>query len=430
MAYYIVNKSSLSGELSVPPSKSHTLRAILFAGLASGTSIIHNYLNSNDTSSMIEACKSMGALVSADSGKLAITGTDGQVLFLKPLTRIDAGNSGIVLRFCSAIGALACSSLMVTGDQSIRSQRPMQPMIDALHQLNVSISSLGDNGYAPLLIQGPIRPGKVRVQGEDSQFVSALLIALAFAKGPSTLLVEKPGEKPWVALTLDWFDRLGISYKNSHFDRFEIAGNTSLKAFAYTIPGDLSSAAFPIAAALITDSELVIQNIDLQDAQGDKELVAILQAMGADIRIDPIHKTLIVKQGSKLKGLEVDINNCIDAITILSVIGCYAQGETRIRNAAIARSKECDRIACIAQELSKMGAQISETADGLSIKESKLMGASLFSHHDHRMAMSLAVAAMGASGTSQIHESRCVAKTFPSFLHDFRKIGAKIEEHL
>lgn len=427
MHQFVVKKAKLSGEITIPSSKSQTLRAILFGSLGKGKSVIHNYLASMDTETMTEACRLFGATLDVSSSSIEIKGLNGKVDCAEDV--INAGNSGIVLRFCSAIGALAKCPIVITGDHSIRHQRPMKPLLDGLSQLGVwAVSTRGD-GYAPVIIQGPIRPGKAMVCGEDSQPVSALLIAAAFAEGPIELVVQNPGEKPWVALTLDWFDRLGIAYDNHAFQRYHLTGNMQYDGFEYHVPGDFSSAAFPIAAALVTASEISVKNIDMSDPQGDKDLIAVFQKMGGNIEIDERNKALYVKRGRALTGIEVDINDFVDSITILAVVACFAEGKTLIYNAAIAKQKECDRICAIATELRKMGADITETADGLCVQKAILRGAQVNSYSDHRMAMSLAVAALGAHGETIVSPVGCVSKTFPAFVRDFNTLGANIKVH-
>lgn len=426
MGKYLVRKSQLKGEIHVPTSKSHTLRAILFGALGKGNTLIHSYLPSNDAIAMIDAIRLFGAEVDISEETIQIKGLAGKVAFTEDV--INAGNSGIVLRFCAAIGALGKLPIVITGDRSIRHQRPMKPILDALKKLGVSALSMRGDDYAPIIIQGPLKSGETLIEGHDSQPVSALLIAFAFAEGPIDLKVLNPGEKPWIGLTLGWFDYLGIPYKNDAFERYHMFGGAKYDGFEYTVPGDFSSAAFPIAAALITQSELLLKNIDMNDTQGDKELITVLQKMGAQIDVDQKKKTLLIKKSPTLKGMEIDINNFIDAITILSVIGCFAEGETHITNAAVARQKECDRLSAITKELRKMGAEITELKDGLIIKQSKLKGAALHSYHDHRMVMSLAVAALGAEGDTTIDSVECVAKTFPTFVRDFNALGAGIKE--
>lgn len=425
MTRYRIRKGKLKGEIVVPPSKSHTLRAILFGALGKGKSIIHHYLPSPDAAAMIEACRLFGAAIDVTPSLIKIEGIDGKIKYASDV--INAGNSGIVLRFCSAIGALAGYPVVITGDYSIRHQRPMKPLLEGLSQLGVSAVSMRGDGYAPIIIQGPLKPGETSLPGEDSQPVSALLIASAFAEGPIDIHVRNPGEKPWVALTVDWLERLGISCINQDFVHYRLPGNARYEGFEYTVPGDFSSAAFPIAAALVTQSELTLKNVDMSDSQGDKELIRLFQKMGAKIEIDENRKTLRVEKGGALSGINADINNFVDAITILAVVACFAEGETIIQNAAVAKQKECNRIHCIATELRKMGADIAETEDGLVIKKSMLKGASLHSYDDHRMVMSLTVAALGAEGETEVHSVECVSKTFPTFLKDFQALSAPIE---
>lgn len=420
----IVKKSSLRGEISIPPSKSHTLRAILFGALGDGKSIIRNYLASPDAQAMIDACRSLGASIEQFPDRLEIQGLNGKITHAEDV--INAGNSGIVLRFIAAVSALASLPIVITGDYSIRHQRPILPLLIALGQLGASAISTRDDGYAPIIIQGPLGSGRAEVAGEDSQPVSALLIASQFIQGPTEISVKNPGEKPWISLTLDWFDRLGLQYENKDFQTYRIKGGSRYSGFDYTVPGDLSSASFPLAASLVTGSELIIRNVDMSDTQGDKELIHVFKQMGGKIDIDETEHTLYIGKGSQLKGVDVDINDFIDSITILATVACYAEGTTNITNAAIARKKECDRLRCITQELRKMGGDITELEDSLVIKSSKLTGAHVYSHHDHRMAMSLAVAGMGCEGETHIEEIKCIEKTYPSFISDIRSVGANI----
>lgn len=425
MSHYLVKKSSLKGEMTIPPSKSHSLRAILFGALGKGKTVIRNYLPSPDTAAMIEACRLLGVEIKVDPHTIEIMGINGRIEQAEDV--INAGNSGIVLRMIAAISSLAKKPIVITGDHSIRHQRPMEPLMLGLRQLGVSAISTKDDGFAPIIIRGPLHSGTTTIHGEDSQPVSSLLIASIFAPGPVEINVINPGEKPWVKLTLDWFDKLGIPYEEQQLECFRMPGNSYYEGFDYEVPGDFSSAAFPIAAALATHSELLLRNIDMTDCQGDKEMINVFLKMGAKIDIDTTQKTLHVKKGGTLKGIDVDINNFVDAITILAVVACFSKGETRIRNAAVAQNKECNRIKCIANELRKMGAHIIEHEDGLTIRSSELRGAAVHSHFDHRMAMSLTVAGLAAQGTTKIDPVECVSKTFPSFAKDFKQLGADVE---
>lgn len=418
----IVQKSSLLGTYFVPPSKSQTIRALLFAALASGKSIIKNPLISNDTLAMIEACKSLGAIFSIEDDQILVEGI-AQNLIATPRL-IDVKNSGLILRFLPAICALTKQPLLITGDHSIQTNRVLHPLLDALSQLGAACFSLNNQGFAPAYIKGPIYPGIVHIDGKDSQPISALLIALSLLENRSDILVKNPGEELWVDLTLDWLDRFNLKYKKHSPYHYTLFGRGKIFSFTYQVCGDFSAAFYPIAAALITNSEIKISFLDFSEKQPDKAFIDIIRKMGAKISIDS--KTITVHKNSFLKGYTIDVSPCIDAISILAVIACFADGKTILTNAAIARNKECDRLSSITKELKKMNANIEETDDGLIIKKSLLEGAKVFSYSDHRMVYSLTCAALGAEGKTQIEDTSCIQKTNPWFFEKMQNLGADL----
>lgn len=422
MSQWKISPSSLSGTLKIPSSKSHSIRALLFALLARGKTVIHHLLHSPDVMAMITACRHLGAQIEFDDDRLEMIGIDGKIEGAEDV--IQCGNSGLILRFVGAIAALSSKPIVITGDRSIRHNRPLIPLLDGLSQLGVEAYSLRGDGGAPIYIRGPLQSGGVKIDGADSQPVSGMLIASAFAPGPVEIFVTNPGEMPWVRLTLKWLDRLGISYQTLSPTSWRMEGKSSFQGFEYRVPGDFSSCAYPLAAALLTDSEVTLENLDFTDSQGDKKVIEILQEMGAHVEIE---KTRVhVKKGSLLKGISIDVNVCIDAIPILAVIGCFAKGKTEIREGAIARTKESDRISSIVRELKKMGADIEEKPDGLVVAQSSLKGASLHSFFDHRIAMSLVVAGLAAQGETSIAEIECVDKSYPNFKAQIEQLGAKM----
>lgn len=426
MALLKVKGSSLKGSIALPPSKSHSMRAILFGSLGQGRTKIYNVLKSPDILSMIQAFRQFGVQIDLQEEYIEIEGVDGE---LNPCENvIDAGNSGQVLRFVGSLAALLPSYTIITGDHSIRHNRPMQPLLSALSQLKAFAVSSRSNGMAPIVIRGPMQPGRAELMGEDSQPVSALLMAASFLKGTTLLKVSNPGEKPWIDLTLSWLHRLGGRVSHQNYMEYMITGPLHYKGFEIAIPGDFSSAAFPLAAALITGSPLTVENIDMQENQGDKKIIEILRKMGARFEIEERKKSLKVCRGSSLMGMTIDVNDTIDALPILAVLGCFSAGATKITNGAIARKKESDRIHAIALELQKMGANLEEKEDGLIIHSSPLSGAKLYSHADHRIAIALAVAALGAKGESHIEGVECIKKSYPTFVADFQKLGAYIYE--
>lgn len=416
-----VKPGKIHGSIGIPSSKSHTIRSLLFALMARGKSHIRHPLPSPDILAMIDAIRHFGAKVDMEKESLIVDGVAGKLQPSEDV--IQCGNSGQVLRFIGALAALSESYTILTGDLSIRHNRPVKPLLDALEQLGAVAASSRLDGFAPIIVKGPLKGGRATLNGADSQPVSGLLMLGAFF--PLELHVTNPGEKPWIDLTLSWLNRFGIGYENKNYEHYKVRGGAHIKGFDYSVPGDFSSAAFPLVAALVTHSEIALENIDLKDVQGDKAIIPILESMGAKFESHKL--TLAVKKGN-LKGTRIDINDCIDALPILAVAGCFANGKTEIVNGAIARRKESDRIHSIAVELKKMGADIEEQPDGLIVRPSKLRSsADLQAHHDHRLAMALIVAAMAAEGESVVHGVECTAKSYPTFFDDFRKMGAQLE---
>lgn len=415
--------SSLQGELTLPSSKSHTLRAFLFALMANGKSVIKSPLICSDSRAMLKACQQFGALYEISDDTCIIQGTQG--VLKTPDDVIDCANSGIVFRFLTALASLLPSYTIFTGDASIRHLRPIEPLLSALKQRRVFAESARLDGGAPVIIKGPIESGSLEVLGTDSQFVSALLILGAFCKQGLEISVQSPAELPWIDLTCFWLELMGVTWERSGYNYFKVFPKKNLQAFTYHVPGDLSSAAFSIVGALITESEIEIKNIDLQDVQGDKCVIEILESMGAKFSINSTERTLKVKASSSLTGMDIDMDRCIDALPIFAVAGCFAKGKTRLFNAKGAKLKESNRIFCIAKELKKMGAKIDEHEDGLTIYPSCLSSATLNTYHDHRIVMALSTACLSLKQSAIITDISPINKSYPDFFNDMHKLGLK-----
>jgi len=417
-----VQASRGKGILQLPPSKSHTQRALLFALMAEGTSIIHNPLPSPDTEAMLAAIEQLGAkILYKDSKVLHIQGCGGALC--SPNNIIDAGNSGLVLRFIGVLSSLLPTYTALTGDASIRNNRPVRPMLDAIKQLGGFAESLCLNDTAPVVIKGPIKPGFVKINGQCSQAISALLIACSFLPSTTTIVVEEAGEKPFLELTLSWLDFFNLGYKHKNLEHFTVSGGGKIKGFEVVIPSDMSSLAFPLAAALVTDSSISFENLDTTNTQGDAKIIETLKQLGAHLEHNNGEKNLFIKGKQTLLGGVIDVNGYIDALPILSVLGCLGKEPLTLINGAIARKKECDRIRCMTLELRKMGAIIEEKEDGMTVFPSSLHGAAVFSHKDHRVAMALAIAGLTAEGTTIIEDVECIEKSYPGFAEDLRKLG-------
>lgn len=424
----LVNRSQgLHGSVKVPTSKSHSFRALLMASLAEGTSHIIRPAVSNDWMRGIEALEMFGAEIHPKADKVwEVKGTGGQLK--TPEDIVDCGNSGIILRFFMGLAACCEGYTVITGDHSLRTIRLCQPLIDSMNQLGAwAVSTKGD-GHAPVVVRGRLKGGKAEIDGSDSQPVSALLIAAALADAPSEIHVRNAGEKPWVAMTLDWLARCGVEFSNEDFTRYRIRGHSHWKGFDAEIPRDWSSALYPIVAGVLCpDSEVHLAGMDPNDSQGDKAVVDILRQMGADITVTDAGE--VIARTSELKGMEIDCNDFIDQFMLLAVVGAAAEGETVLTNAGMCRHKECDRISEMYKALKAMGADVTEREDGLVIRKSNLHGAHIDSRADHRMVMTMAVAGLLASGQTHISDIECVKKTFPAFVDQMMVLGCELQTH-
>jgi len=411
--------STLHGDILIPASKSHTIRAVAIAAVANGISVLRNPLMSDDARSAVHGATGMGAEVRLEKDWI-IRGNGG-----KPADScrfIDVGNSGTTLRILTGLCALGDHPVRFDGDASIR-QRPMTPLLAALENLGVKVTG-STGGKCPFTIQGPIRGGNTTVNGVSSQFLTALLIACPLAPADTEIVVENLNERPYVEITLDWLRRSGIRFEQQGPDWFRIFGGQHYRAFERSIPADFSSATFPLCAAAITGSEILIRGLDFSDHQGDKAVFSYLEKMGTKI----VHATEGVwVKGGALNGIDIDMNSTPDALPAMAVAACLARGTTRLLNVPQARLKECDRIAACAKELKKMGADIVELEDGLVIRESKLKGTEVHGYNDHRMVMALAIAGLAAEGITLADTAESAGVTYPTFLEDMNKLGANIK---
>ena len=412
----------LQGKITIPASKSHTIRAIIIASLAEGISKLVNPLFSEDTCAAINACRAVGAKIERKGDRLIVEGWGGNPE--KQPGVIDMLNSGTSTNLMIGVLAALGVEAEITGDSSLRS-RPVTALAEALTGLGLNINFTGKSGCPPVKISGRIRGGRVKIDSaKSSQYVSSLLLSCPLLEQDSEILIENPSELPYIEMTLDWLDMQNIKYERRGFERFNIFGRQCYKSFEKTIPADWSSAAFPICAAAVTDSNVLVKGVNIHDVQGDKAIVDYLKKMGADIEIED--KGIRIR-GRSLVGKDIDLNATPDALPALSVVGCFASGKTRLFNVAQARVKETDRIKVMAEELKKMGADIEEKPDGLIIGESSLNGAVLNGHSDHRVVMALSVAAMAASGTTTIDTAEAVSVTFPDYVDSMNKLNANIK---
>ncbi len=416
----ITKHSSLKGTVSIPGSKSHTIRSVALASLARGSSVISSPLNSQDTLAAVNAYRLLGADI-AGSKTWMVQGTSGNLQV--PNNIIDVENSGTTLRIAAGSAALLDSGIAIfNGDKQIRS-RPIGPLLKSLNDLGANCKSSGGNDKAPIIIEGQLKGGFTQIEAVTSQYLTSLLINAPLAKGDTEIEVTLLNEKPYVEITLAYLDEMGIEYQNEDFKRFHIKGGQSYEAFEKRIPADFSSATFFLCAGAFLDADITLEGLDFDDPQGDKAVVDILKEMGANITIN--NKGVHVSP-NQLQGIDIDMNAIPDALPALAVVACFAKGKTRLYNVKQARLKETDRIAVMAQELKRLGAKINEKPDGLEIEPSILHAANLHGHHDHRIVMALSLVGMALTSECTVDTAEAINVTFPDYIQLMHNLGAHI----
>ena len=262
------------------------------------------------------------------------------------------------------------------------------------------------------------------MKGITSIYITPFLVVCPLIAQDTILTILPPvNEISYIKMTMNWLDFLECSYKNNKFNSIKIHSNQKYSSFKRKIPGDASSAAFPLCAAVITGSTVTVKGLDLSDPQGDKAMIDYLKAMGARIEVHRAHSSLSIYPGS-LHGTAVDITDTPDLLPILCVAGCAAEGITVLENIEVTRMKESDRVKVMIQELSKMGATLAEKGNSLFIKKSKLTGTMVNGHGDHRVVMALAVAGLIAEGTTHVDSAQSIGVTYPTFVTSMQNLGA------
>ena len=437
----IAKKNKLSGHITVPGSKSHTIRALILASMANGTSHISNPLPSNDCLSTVKAVKQVGAEVQMDEKKgiWTVKGA-GKNLHL-PKEQIDVGNSGSLMYFLCPVLSTLQGKCTFTGDESI-CRRPVNHLIDALNQLGAEARCLEEGSNTPpFSFSGPIDLSRQLVTGgELSQYISGFMMAASRLEGSLNMTLTNPKETPYLTMTRLWLESLGVPVNISpDFKTISVQGPVEIKAFDRSVPSDWEGVAFPLIAALITDSKIVIDNIDGSGSQGDDKIVEVLQSVGADIVWDKEAQTLTVSGGGKYSTeklpdgqLTVNMSSFPDAICALAVIACFIEGKTVFTDIDICRKKETDRIKAMVSELGKLGAKLVDEGDRLIVYGDggrSLHGGLVESYKDHRIVMSLACLglALPEGESLTVKDAQWCSVTFPHFFDAMNEIGAGFE---
>jgi 3-phosphoshikimate 1-carboxyvinyltransferase len=409
--------SAINGNINAPASKSMTQRAIAAALLADGQSVIHNPSYCDDSLAAMSIAVGLGARVEPQVTELKIFGS----AILKE-SKLNCGESGLAIRMFSPIVSLYPAEITLVGANSLK-KRPMSMVTEALNQLGVVCKST--DGFLPLTIKGPITGGNCEIDGSvSSQLLTGLLMALPLASKNSEIKVNNLKSRPYIDMTIQLLNSFGIVIENSDYSIFRIKGKQKYSPHEYTVEGDWSGGAFLLVAGAI-NGNLSVKNLRNDSRQSDMSVLKALELAGAKITVKDDHVDV---SKSNLKAFDFDATQSPDLFPPLVALAAYCKGTSKITGVQRLIHKESNRADTLKAEFGKMKVMIEIVDDTMFITGSRPEGARVESHDDHRIAMAVAVAALGATGNVSIRDSQCVAKSYPGFFDDLRRLGAKVRE--
>lgn len=418
-------RQKLTGEVLVPNSKYHAHRALILASLAEGTSVVRGLSDARHVQYTVQLLRGLGTRVEVDGDSFVVHGGP----YRPRRASVSAGSSGTTLYFMIGLASLADRPVSVTGQKYFK-RRPVGPLLDALRGMGVELESA--DGCPPVHVRNK-RPtgGHVRIAGTLSQWISGLILLAPFATGPTVIEVEgKLNERPYLELTVAMMRRFGLAVTVADdWRRFDIEGGQSARPTDLTMPPDIGSAAFGIAAAALHPSDVLLRGMNkLHGSPADHpeaHFLDLARSMGVPMELDEEAGGVRVRHdGVDLKGIEVDCREVPDMLPILSTLGTFARGESVFRHVAHTRLKESDRAAAMLQ-LNAMGGELELDGETLRVARGvkRLVGSKLSSFNDHRVLMSLAVAASRASGCSTLTYPHAYRISYPAFLESMNTLG-------
>lgn len=422
----ITASKGLKGTITVAPDKSISHRAVMMGSIAKGRTVIHNFLMGEDCLSTIDCFRKMGIPIEIEGNRVTVDGS-GLYGLKAPGKLLYTGNSGTTTRLLCGLLAPQSFSCVLDGDASIR-KRPMNRVMDPLRLMGADIAGT-EGGYTPITINGTELKGiEYFLPVASAQLKSALILAGLYARGNTTIIEPKPSRNH-TELMINGFGG-NIS---SEMNRITVTPAAELFGHEMTVPGDISSAAFFIVAALIVpNSEIRIENVGLNETRTG--IIDVLKAMGASIEVEERAAGIepagdLIVKSSALHGTEIGgelIPRLIDELPVIAVAAAFASGKTVIKDAEELKVKESNRIDAMETELKKAGVDAAATDDGLIIEGgSAVHGAEFESYHDHRIAMSMSVLALAAEGKSRINNRECISISYPDFFSTLDQIRNK-----
>lgn len=419
-----INK--IEGQINLPGSKSLSNRALLLAALAKGTTTITNLLDSEDIQHMLGALKllSVDYQLSEDKTTCIVSGVGG-ALHYEGAIELFLGNAGTAMRPLCAALCLGSGVFDLTGEPRM-SERPIDALVDALRQAGCEIEYLQNEGFPPLRIKANgFSGGNLSIEGSiSSQFLTALLMAAPLAKNDTTIsIVGELVSKPYIDITLHIMKCFGVVVEHDDYKVFRVKGNSGyVSPDRFLVEGDASSASYFLAAGAIKGGRVVVTGIGKSSIQGDIQFAKVLEDMGA--KIEWGDEFIAVEKG-ELKGVDQDMNHIPDAAMTIATTALFATGSTTIRNVYNWRVKETDRLFAMATELRKLGVEVIEGEDFISVTPAeKLQLAAIDTYNDHRIAMCFSLVALSDTAVT-INDPKCTAKTFPDFFEKLELLSIR-----
>lgn len=405
----------VNGTINLPGSKSVSNRALLLAALAHGTTTLTNLLDSDDVRHMLNALKLLGVsyTLSDDRTRCDVTGNGGPLQASGAL-ELFLGNAGTAMRPLAAALCLGNNDIVLTGEPRMK-ERPIGHLVDALRQSGAQIDYLEQENYPPLRLRGGFTGGQVSVDGSvSSQFLTALLMVAPLAREET--IIDIKGElvsKPYIDITLNLMRTFGVQVENQQYQRFVVRGQQQYHSPGhYLVEGDASSASYFLAAAAIKGGTVTVTGIGRNSVQGDIRFADVLEKMGATIQWGD---DFIACTRGELNAIDMDMNHIPDAAMTIATTALFARGTTTLRNIYNWRVKETDRLAAMATELRKVGADVIDGDDFITITPpAQLTFAEIGTYNDHRMAMCFSLVALSDTPVT-ILDPKCTAKTFPDY---------------
>ncbi|GKW36945.1 3-phosphoshikimate 1-carboxyvinyltransferase [Pectobacterium carotovorum] len=414
----------INGTLNLPGSKSVSNRALLLAALAEGKTRLTNLLDSDDVRHMLTALAALGVEyhLSSDRTVCEITGLGGAFTASQPL-ELFLGNAGTAMRPLAAALCLTDGDIVLTGEPRMK-ERPIGHLVDALRQGGAKIDYLEQENYPPLRLHGGFQGGEISVDGSvSSQFLTALLMTAPLATQDTQISIQGDlVSKPYIDITLHMMKAFGIEVRHENYQRFFVAGRQQYRSPGdYLVEGDASSASYFLAAAAIKGGVVRVTGVGRNSVQGDIRFADVLEKMGATVRWG---EDYIECERGELHAIDMDMNHIPDAAMTIATAALFAQGgTTTLRNIYNWRVKETDRLAAMAIELRKVGAEVEEGNDYIRITPpTKLKAAEIGTYNDHRMAMCFSLVALSDTPVT-ILDPKCTAKTFPDYFEQLARLS-------